>query len=44
MSTSRISLTNVNLHYPLVAYATRSLLGMLGRAIGFLSGPDGETG
>jgi lipopolysaccharide transport system ATP-binding protein len=33
-STSRISLSNVNLHYPSVAYATRSLLSMLGRAIG----------
>lgn len=30
---SRISLSNVNLHYPSVAYAPRSLMGLLGRKL-----------
>ncbi len=34
MSASRICLTNVDLHYPASAYTNRSLLGMLGEAIG----------
>jgi lipopolysaccharide transport system ATP-binding protein len=34
MSASRICLTNVDLHYPSAAYTNRSLLGMLGEAIG----------
>jgi lipopolysaccharide transport system ATP-binding protein len=34
MSGSRIRLTGVNLHYPVVNHANRSLLGLLGRAIG----------
>ena len=34
MSKSQIRLTNVNLHYPAVNYANRSLMGLLGRAIG----------
>ena len=34
MSASRICLSNVNLHYPSVAYAPRTLLGMVGRAMG----------
>lgn len=33
MSDSRIHLANVNLHYPAVNYANRSLMGLLGRAI-----------
>jgi lipopolysaccharide transport system ATP-binding protein len=38
MSGSSIRLSNVNLHYPAVAYANRSLLGMLGRAVGSRNG------
>jgi len=34
MMTSRIRLTKVNLHYPSVAYAHRSLMGLLGQVIG----------
>ncbi len=34
MSASGIRLTNVNLYYPSVAYASRSLMGILGQAFG----------